>query len=206
MDWPILRRATLTAAIFAFTISLGEFGATILLSRPDYPTIPIAIYRFLSQPGVELWSGHGDGDPADGAYDSRYFADRETALARCRRILMLELDDIYKTYEDQSLLRGISFNVGARETICLLGASGSGKSTLLRMIAGLELPDSGQIMWDGQDLASRPAHLRDFGLVFQDYALFPHLDVFDNVAFGLKMRSLAHDEIRNTCTGSFKPC
>ena len=51
MDWPILRRATLSAATFAFTISLGEFGATALLSRPDYPTIPIAIYRFLSQPG-----------------------------------------------------------------------------------------------------------------------------------------------------------
>jgi spermidine/putrescine transport system ATP-binding protein len=108
---------------------------------------------------------------------------------------MLELDDLYKTYEDQPLLRGISFNVGAKETICLLGASGSGKSTLLRMIAGLELPDSGRIMWDGEDLASMPAHLRDFGLVFQDYALFPHLDVFDNVSFGLKMRSLARDEI-----------
>jgi thiamine transport system permease protein len=51
VDWPILRRATLSAATFAFTISLGEFGATVLLARPDYPTIPVAIYRFLSQPG-----------------------------------------------------------------------------------------------------------------------------------------------------------
>jgi len=63
------------------------------------------------------------------------------------------------------------------------------------MIAGLEMPDSGQIMWEGRDLASTPAHLRDFGLVFQDYALFPHLDVFDNVAFGLKMKSWAKAEI-----------
>jgi spermidine/putrescine transport system ATP-binding protein len=110
---------------------------------------------------------------------------------------MLELVDIYKTYEDQPLLRGISFNLGASETICLLGASGSGKSTLLRLIAGLELPDSGQVKWDGEDLSSMPAHLRDFGLVFQDYALFPHLDVFDNVSFGLRMRSWARNEIES---------
>ena len=102
---------------------------------------------------------------------------------------MLELRDIYKTYDDQPLMRGISLKVNASETICLLGASGSGKSTLLRIIAGLELPDSGQVMWDGQDLITTPAHLRDFGLVFQDYALFPHLDVFENLAFGLKMKS-----------------
>jgi ABC-type Fe3+/spermidine/putrescine transport system ATPase subunit len=108
---------------------------------------------------------------------------------------MLEMRDIYKKYDDQPLLRGISLRLNASETICLLGASGSGKSTLLRMIAGLELPDSGQIMWEGRDLASMPAHLRDFGLVFQDYVLFPHLDVFDNVAFGLKMKSWANGEI-----------
>src|SRR5262245_39637873 len=101
---------------------------------------------------------------------------------------MLELIDIQKSYEGQSLLRGISFSVRAGETVCLLGPSGSGKSTLLRIIAGLELADSGQIFWDGQDLIFTPPHLRDFGLVFQDYALFPHLDVFDNIAFGLKMR------------------
>jgi len=108
---------------------------------------------------------------------------------------MLEIRDIYKTYDDQSLLHGISLRLDASETICLLGASGSGKSTLLRMIAGLEIPDSGQVMWEGRDLASTPAHLRDFGLVFQDYALFPHLDVFDNVAFGLKMKSRGNGEI-----------
>ena len=102
---------------------------------------------------------------------------------------MLELRDIHKTYESQPLLRGISFTVDKAETICLLGASGSGKSTLLRMIAGLESPDAGQILWDGNNLAFTPPHLRDFGLVFQDYALFPHLNVFDNVAFGLKMQN-----------------
>jgi ABC-type Fe3+/spermidine/putrescine transport system ATPase subunit len=108
---------------------------------------------------------------------------------------MLEVRDIFKTYEGKPLLSGVSFQVRAGETVCLLGASGSGKSTLLRIIAGLESPESGQVLWDGQDLGSTPPHLRDFGLVFQDYALFPHLTVADNVAFGLKMRNLPGPEI-----------
>ncbi len=108
---------------------------------------------------------------------------------------MLELRDIHKIYEGQPLLRGISFRVDVGETVCLLGASGSGKSTLLRMIAGLELPDAGQIFWDGNDLASTPPHRRDFGLVFQDYALFPHLNVFENIAFGLKMKNWTRSQI-----------
>lgn len=108
---------------------------------------------------------------------------------------MLELKNIHKTYENKPLLSGISFSVAAGETACLLGASGSGKSTLLRIIAGLEPPESGQVLWDGMDLAGMPAHKRDFGLVFQDYALFPHLDVAENVAFGLKMQNSVKNEI-----------
>src|SRR6202142_1884435 len=108
---------------------------------------------------------------------------------------MLEIRGIYKTYDSQPLLQSISFVVGTGETVCLLGPSGSGKSTLLRMIAGLEPPEAGQILWDGNDLATTPPHLRDFGLVFQDYALFPHLDVFDNVAFGLKLKNWKSDEM-----------
>jgi spermidine/putrescine transport system ATP-binding protein len=109
---------------------------------------------------------------------------------------MLELIDIHKTYENQLLLSGISFAVEVGETICLLGSSGSGKSTLLRIIAGLEMPKSGRVLWDGVNLALTPAHERNFGLVFQDYALFPHLSVAQNVAFGLKMKNLPGDEIK----------
>lgn len=108
---------------------------------------------------------------------------------------MLQVANITKSYEGQPLLRGISFTVNPDETVCLLGPSGSGKSTLLLIIAGLEVPDSGQVLWDGRDLASTPANLRDFGLVFQDYALFPHLSVFDNIAFGLRMRHWTADTI-----------
>ena len=108
---------------------------------------------------------------------------------------MLEVRDIFKTYENKPLLRGISFSVLQGETICLLGASGSGKSTLLRMIAGLEFPERGQFLFNGIDLTQTPPHLRDFGLVFQDYGLFPHLNIFDNVAFGLKMRTIPAEKI-----------
>jgi len=117
---------------------------------------------------------------------------------------MLQLLDISKDYENKPLLRGISFAVAANETVCLLGASGSGKSTLLRIIAGLEPPEQGTIRWEGQDLASVPAHLRNFGLVFQDYALFPHLSVFENIAFGLKMQNLPRPEIRQRVQEAMK--
>jgi ABC-type Fe3+/spermidine/putrescine transport system ATPase subunit len=108
---------------------------------------------------------------------------------------MLEVKNIHKTYENQPLLSDISFSVKAGETVCLLGASGSGKSTLLRLIAGLEQPQGGQVFWKGEDLSAVPPHLRRFGLVFQDYALFPHLTVADNIAFGLKMSNVPKKEI-----------
>jgi spermidine/putrescine transport system ATP-binding protein len=108
---------------------------------------------------------------------------------------MLEVHDLWKSYEGKPLLRGISFTVAAHETVCLLGASGSGKSTLLRIIAGLETPERGAIRWEGDDLAATPAHLRGFGLVFQDYALFPHLNVTENVAFGLKINKWSWAEM-----------
>jgi len=117
---------------------------------------------------------------------------------------MLQLNSITKSYNNKPLLDNISFTVAEGETVCLLGASGSGKSTLLRIIAGLESPDSGLISFGGVDLASTPPHLRDFGLVFQDYALFPHLNVNDNVAFGLKMRRMRQDEISQRVASSLE--
>jgi spermidine/putrescine transport system ATP-binding protein len=111
------------------------------------------------------------------------------------RRAMLELIDIHKSYENKPLLNGIDVLISQGETVCLLGPSGSGKSTLLRIIAGLETPEQGRVCWDGVDLAPLPVHRRGFGLVFQDYALFPHMDVAHNVAFGLKMQNLAASAI-----------
>lgn len=119
---------------------------------------------------------------------------------------MLDVQHIFKTYEDKLLLNDISFTVATGETVCLLGASGSGKSTLLRIIAGLEEPDSGFVFFNGQNLSSTPPHLRDFGLVFQDYALFPHLNVYDNVAFGLtrSVRRLPKGEVKERVANSLE--
>ncbi len=108
---------------------------------------------------------------------------------------MLAVQDIQKNYEGHPLLQGVSFTVSTGETVCLLGPSGSGKSTLLRIIAGLEQPDGGQVLWDGASLQNVPVHLRNFGLMFQDYALFPHRNVAENVAFGLRMQGLPEGEI-----------
>lgn len=109
---------------------------------------------------------------------------------------MLSVVDIHKMYEGKSLLRGISFDVHKGETICLLGHSGSGKSTLLRIIAGIEQADHGNVFWDGGNISDIPIHKRNFGLMFQDYALFPHKNVFENVAFGLRMLNFPLSQIK----------
>lgn len=108
---------------------------------------------------------------------------------------MLSVRDIYKTYEGAPLLNGLSFDLAQGEIIALLGTSGSGKSTLLRIIAGLEEAESGAVYWDGVDLAQAPAHQRGFGLMFQDYALFPHRNVYENIAFGSRMQKRPEAEI-----------
>ncbi len=98
---------------------------------------------------------------------------------------MLELRDIAKQWDHRPLLAGVDLRVAAGETVALLGASGSGKSTLLKIAAGLEAPERGSVWFDGQDITALPPERRGFALMFQDFALFPHLNVQDNVAFGL---------------------
>ena len=89
----------------------------------------------------------------------------------------------------------VSFSVSEGEILCLLGPSGCGKTTLLRMVAGLETPDDGEIVFGGENATRTPPHRRGFGMMFQDFALFPHQSVFENVAFGLKMRGDSAEKI-----------
>ncbi len=107
---------------------------------------------------------------------------------------MLRIEGLEATYDGTPVLRGIDLEVPAGELLCVLGPSGGGKSTLLRVIAGLEEPAAGRVSLEGRDLVGVPAHERGVGLMFQDYALFPHRDVAQNVAFGLRMQG--HDRSR----------
>jgi ABC-type Fe3+/spermidine/putrescine transport system ATPase subunit len=99
----------------------------------------------------------------------------------------LEINQIIKSYGDTQALDGVSLALDEAEIFALLGPSGCGKSTLLSIIAGLEQPDSGSVRWQERDLVDVAPHQRGFGLMFQDYALFPHMAVGANVAFGLRM-------------------
>jgi len=107
----------------------------------------------------------------------------------------LDLQDIKKTFAEVVAVDRASFTAEAGEIIALLGPSGCGKTTTLRMIAGFETPDSGQILIGGKDVALRRPYERNIGLVFQDYALFPHMTVADNIGFGMKHRGVARGEI-----------
>ena len=100
-----------------------------------------------------------------------------------------------KKYGDFTAVNGISLNIEQGEFFTLLGPSGCGKTTLLRMIAGFNTVDGGEICFDEQVINNLPAHKRDIGMVFQNYAIFPHLNVADNVAYGLKARKVPKEQI-----------
>lgn len=107
----------------------------------------------------------------------------------------LEIKNISKKFGDSVVLNNLSINVEKGNFFSFLGPSGCGKTTLLRIIAGLEFPDSGQIILDGVDITNLPPQKRNTGIVFQNYALFPHMTVFENIAYGLKIKKIASAEI-----------
>ncbi len=108
----------------------------------------------------------------------------------------LALQRLTKRYNDSPVVAGIDLAVASGEFVSLLGPSGCGKTTVLRMVAGLISPTSGAVIIGGADVTPLPPHRRRLGLVFQSYALFPHLSVFDNVAFGLRRQGARGEEIR----------
>ncbi len=107
---------------------------------------------------------------------------------------LLRIDAVSKSYGDTEVLRDISFSLDRGQVLCLLGPSGSGKTTLLRLLAGLEMPDRGRLLFAGSDVSTTPPHRREFGMMFQDYALFPHRNVARNIGFGLEMAGWAREK------------
>lgn len=109
---------------------------------------------------------------------------------------MLEINNISKTFSNQIALREIGLKIRKGEFFSLLGPSGCGKTTLLRILAGFEAPTQGRILLENQDISALLPPARPFNMVFQKYALFPHLTVYENVAFGLKMKKVPAEEIQ----------
>jgi spermidine/putrescine transport system ATP-binding protein len=108
---------------------------------------------------------------------------------------IIDIKGVSKSFSGKSVLKDINLYIRKGEFLTLLGPSGCGKTTLLRMIAGFLLPDEGSILLDGKEMGDLPPHLRPLNTVFQRYALFPHLDVYDNIAFGLKLKKVPEEEI-----------
>ena len=117
---------------------------------------------------------------------------------------LLKLSGIVKDFGDNRVINDVSFSVKSNEFLTILGPSGCGKTTLLRAIGGFEEPTAGKIFLNGEDMAGIPPHKRQVNTVFQKYALFPHLNVFDNVAFGLKLKKVPKDEIRKRVKAMLK--
>ena len=109
---------------------------------------------------------------------------------------LIELKGVSRTFDETPALKNINLYIRKREFVTLLGPSGCGKTTMLRIIGGFEYADEGQVLFEGKDIASIPPYKRRINTVFQKYALFTHLNVFDNIAFGLKLKKMPKDEIR----------
>jgi ABC-type Fe3+/spermidine/putrescine transport system ATPase subunit len=109
----------------------------------------------------------------------------------------VSLKGLCKRFGSQTVLNSVDLEIQPGELLTLLGPSGCGKTTLLRAIAGFYHPDAGRILLNGQDITEKPTHLRDMGMVFQNYAVFPHLNVFENVAYGLKTRGCQDKEVQS---------
>ena len=108
---------------------------------------------------------------------------------------LIEFRNIVKSFDTQVVLKGINLDIYENEFVTLLGPSGCGKTTLLRILGGFLEADEGSVIFDGEEISNKPPYERELNTVFQKYALFPHLSVYENIAFGLKIKKVGKDII-----------
>ena len=108
---------------------------------------------------------------------------------------LIQFRNIVMSFQDQLVLKNINLDIEEKEFVTLLGPSGCGKTTLLRILGGFLEPTEGKVIFDGVDIAKLPPHKRELNTVFQKYALFPHMNVYENIAFGLKIKKMSRDVI-----------
>ena len=187
-----MRPGIIAGGLFAFVISFENLELALFLSSPGVTTLPVAVLQYLEYhidpmvAAVAVAQTVGIAVVAAAARPFRSTGPRRpmTDAAPARR-LVAQSD---RRFGAHTAVDDVSLEVAPGEMVVLLGPSGCGKTTTLRLIAGFLAPDAGDIRLDGSSIVSLPPHKRDMGIVFQSYALFPHLTVARNIAFGLEMR------------------
>jgi putative spermidine/putrescine transport system ATP-binding protein len=222
---PLVRRGVLAGALFAAIVSFDEVVVALFVGGPTTTTLPRKMWSTITQDefnplltavatlqmvialgllGVvarlAATGRKGDGQPPEpaGSAVSRVWPSigpPRGAATTPREGARLRLTDLTKRFDAVTAVDRLALEVEPGELMTLLGPSGCGKTTVLNLIAGFEAPDAGAIEMDGEDVAARPPHRREVGMVFQDYALFPHLTVRENVAFPLRVRGLPEAEL-----------
>ena len=203
ITFPHIKWALLYGIVLCTARAMGEFGAVSVLSghlRGLTNTLPLHVEILFNEfqyvPAFAVSSILGD----YGCHSSDHTKYHGTSGQKGGSIMYVELKDINKTFGDYKASDHVSFGIEKGKLIGLLGPSGSGKTTILRMIAGLEQPDSGEIIIDGRVVNDIPASERGIGFVFQSYALFRYMTVYDNIAFGLKVQKADKTYIKKRVT------
>ncbi len=201
---PAILPGIVAAALFGFIASFGNLEMSLFLVGPGRTTLPIAILQYLRmEDRPDHRGGIGSADPVYRRGDA---ADRSLRQDRPRGLIMahLQLTGVTKRYGEFKAADDISLDIADGEFLVLLGPSGCGKTTTLRIVAGFIEPTSGSVRLGDRDITGLPPWKRNTGVVFQSYALFPHMTVAENIAFGLEMRKVPKAEMAPKITEALR--
>ncbi len=190
---PLLLPSIVGAALFAFAVSLDQFVVSYFLATPGFSTLPVEIYSAIRKgftPEINAICTILLGGSISLFCSSSPSPDPE------RPVTAVDVSNVAKSFGATAVLSDLSAHFPPGSFTSLLGPSGSGKTTLLRIVAGFAIPDRGQVSIDGRDVTHVPVWARNIGMVFQSYALFPHMTVAQNVAFGLAQRGIRGEAAR----------